>query len=243
MGTAMSDRPECEVRLGGRHGRTGLFAGILASAIFLIPPMPAHAANADQIYRLLTSDAACGEDAAKSLSESARKGIENAVRRAEAAIKAPIPTGDLACLDDLMDLNLDFAIPLPDLGGMFAGAVSNATDKLCSFAKEKWDDLTKPLDANFDLGIPGFQDGWGDFNFGGSDSSGGYTPPPRQSPDPSDEGNDLLPQRDVECTAPQVPMFDPGSWSWSCMLPSSGVTPQMQENWNSIWGQGGEGAR
>lgn len=205
-----------------------------------------HAQSDDQIFRLLTADPACDAETAGSLAAAAREGIENAVRRAEAAIKAPIPTGDLACLDDLMDLNLDFAITLPDLGGMFAGAVSNATDHLCSFARDKWNELTKPLNANFDLSLPGFQDGWGEFNFGGSGSSqgGGYAPGGNvgQIPEAGSETGESeppltgIPQPDVACTAPAVPMFDSGNWTWFCSIPSDGVTPQVQQNWNSMWG-------
>jgi len=247
---------------GRRHASETVLAA-MAGAVFVTLAAPVPSANAasgdaaDQLMKILLADPACEEDWAKPLVDKAREGIENAVRRAEALIGAPLPAGDLACLDNLMDVNLDFAINLPSLGDIFSKAVSNAEQSLCDFAMEKWNKLTEPLNANFDLSLPGFQDGWGNFNFGStsSGSSGGTAQNGGQNNGQTggqnganqgsgnqegggqQAGPELTDPSEANCPAGTFPAMDPTTMTWKCTDDPSGlVTPDMLDAWKTMMG-------
>lgn len=106
----------------------------------------AIAQSNDQIIQLFPSGAqGCTDTVKINLTEAIRSGIEAEVRRGEEAIKAPASIGALGCLDNLFDVNLDIAIQVPNLQGIFAAAVSAVQDQICSFAQSKMDELTAQI--------------------------------------------------------------------------------------------------
>lgn len=106
------------------------------------------------------------------LVDAIRNGIDGEVKRQEAALKKPSPITSLGCLDNLMNVNLDIAIPVPDLQGIFNSAMSNAESQICSAAQEEFDKVTEPLQNAMQtpglngLNLPGGGGGrWPDLNF------------------------------------------------------------------------------
>ncbi|MGW6778770.1 hypothetical protein ACWF50_12095 [Brucella pseudogrignonensis] len=83
------------------------------------------------------------------LMEAIRNGIEGEVKRREQALKMPVPLSGLSCLDRLMAINLDTAIRLPNLRGLFNSAVSDAQNQLCRQAENEIGKLTEPLNNVF----------------------------------------------------------------------------------------------
>ncbi|KAA9368331.1 MULTISPECIES: hypothetical protein [Ochrobactrum] len=83
------------------------------------------------------------------LMHAIRNGIEGEVKRREQALKMPVPLAGLSCLDRLMDINLDTAIRLPNLRGLFNSAVSDAQNQLCRMAEKEIGKLTEPLNNVF----------------------------------------------------------------------------------------------
>ncbi|MBX8785573.1 hypothetical protein HBA94_17590, partial [Ochrobactrum sp. GRS2] len=67
------------------------------------------------------------------LVEAIRSGIDKEVKRHEAALQKPPALDSLGCLDNLMQVNLDFAIQVPDLSQLFKSALSNAEQQICSY--------------------------------------------------------------------------------------------------------------
>jgi hypothetical protein len=57
----------------------------------------------------------------------------------------------MGCLDNLFNVNLDFAIQVPDLTKLFQGAVSDAEQQICTYAQDAWNKVTEPLQANLQL--------------------------------------------------------------------------------------------
>ncbi|GAA5628133.1 hypothetical protein Brsp05_03429 [Brucella sp. NBRC 12953] len=87
----------------------------------------------------------CLPVARNELMQAIRNGIEGEVKRREQALKMPVPLAGLSCLDRLMDINLDTAIRLPSLRGLFNSAVSDAQNQLCRMAENEIGKLTEPL--------------------------------------------------------------------------------------------------
>lgn len=127
------------------------------------------------------------------LKKAIRTGIEREVERHEAALKKPPSLSDLGCLDNLFNVNLDFAIKVPNLTGIFESAVSDAKQKICTYAQQEWNKLTQPLQAG--LKLPGFNklqlpdggSGGGpalNFNYGRSSGTLDLTPPPNPNSGP-----------------------------------------------------------
>lgn len=130
----------------------------------LMMSLPAHADNLS-ILREKTS-ALCAAGDRDTSAESARKNIESHVARAEAAIQPPIPIGDLACLNDLMNFDLSvLSSGMFNLDSLFSGLTSGldlsvdgiidatgeaVSKEICSFVDEKWKDLTDSLDLSAD---------------------------------------------------------------------------------------------
>ncbi|MBX8814549.1 hypothetical protein HBA91_18185, partial [Ochrobactrum sp. MR34] len=63
----------------------------------------------------------------------------------------PPALDSLGCLDNLMQVNLDFAIQVPDLSQLFKSALSNAEQQICSYAQEQWNKVTEPLQSALQL--------------------------------------------------------------------------------------------
>lgn len=141
---------------------------ILAATVALTLPTatPVKADLDAAIQSLFVAESkGCDTQVKLKLGEAIKKGINDEVLRREKAIKNPIALEAMSCLDNLMAVNLDFAISVPNIQGMFAGAVSDATNRLCSMANDKLAELTGPLQEalNFDpfeaINIPGLSGG------------------------------------------------------------------------------------
>ncbi|WP_136661469.1 hypothetical protein [Nitratireductor sp. XY-223] len=129
----------------------------------------------------------CSHTVKTGLAEAIRSGIESEVLRGEEALRPPQPIAALGCLDNLMSLNLDIAIQVPNLAGLFQSAVSQAENQICSFAQDKLNELTAQISSllqlpSFDfLPIGGLSGGSTtaiggvDLNTGGGRVGGGLT--------------------------------------------------------------------
>lgn len=133
-------------KFGFQRHVSGL-AIILAMAL-----MPAPAQSNDWISEVL--DDRCSAESKQGITDSVRDAIESSVRRAEAAIQAPSPIGDLSCLTDLMEMPLDTFSNIGGLLDAFESALPSLDDfaididvagMVCGFAAKKWGELTQPL--------------------------------------------------------------------------------------------------
>ena len=136
------------------------------AAITLLAVTPARADLDASINSLFAAESkGCDTQVRLKLGEAIKKGINDEVLRREKAIKNPIALEAMSCLDNLMSVNLDFAISVPNLQGMFQSAVSDVTNRLCSMANDKLAELTAPLQEalSFDpfeaMNIPGLSGG------------------------------------------------------------------------------------
>lgn len=122
------------------------FVALLAlCALGQTPSASAQSTN-DQILQLFPGGGqGCTDTVRLNLTEAIRSGIEAEVLRGEEAIRAPASIGALSCLDNLFDVNLDIAIQVPNLQGIFANAVSQIEGQICSFAQSKMDELTAQI--------------------------------------------------------------------------------------------------
>ena len=131
-----------------RRFRPLIGAGCVTLLMGLSPLIasPALAQANDQILQLFPSDGqGCTQTVRLSLTDAIRSGIEAEVLRGEEALKPPQPIGALGCLDNLFDVNLDIAIQVPDLTGIFASAVTQAENRICGFAQDKLNELTAQI--------------------------------------------------------------------------------------------------
>jgi hypothetical protein len=119
---------------------------------------PVHAQSQtvnDQILQLFPSGAqGCVDTVKVNLTDAIRAGIESEVLRGEEALRPPQSIGALGCLDNLFDVNLDIAIQVPNLEAIFASAVSQAQNRVCSFAQDRMNELTAQITDL--LQLPGF---------------------------------------------------------------------------------------
>lgn len=102
----------------------------------------------------------CSDASKDKVANGVRENIEEEVAKGEEAIKPPAQVADLSCLDGLMELPLDkfsgIGSILGDLQGGFdvdiGGMLGDESldQMVCSFAQEKWNELTEPLDGLFD---------------------------------------------------------------------------------------------
>ncbi|QOF75208.1 hypothetical protein IG197_31990 (plasmid) [Aminobacter sp. SR38] len=114
--------------------------------------LAAAPAQADQIEQLFKSSGkGCVDTVKVNLVEAIRAGIDKEVKRHEAALQKPPALDSLGCLDNLMKVNLDFAIQVPDLSQIFSQALSNAEQQICSYAQEQWNKVTEPLQSALQL--------------------------------------------------------------------------------------------
>lgn len=118
----------------------------------------AGAANAED-WLLSVQNDACSPEAKEAVAGSVRNAIEEHVRRAELALKAPTPLGDLSCLSDLMTAQLDVFSNVGGLIDTLSSGMSSSVDlssmgidvdvsgMVCQVAAEKWGTLTEALDV------------------------------------------------------------------------------------------------
>lgn len=122
--------------------RQGLSAALIAGLALASAPRVDAQAN-DQVLQLFPSEGQGCSDAVKlNLTDAIRSGIEAEVLRGEEALKRPHPIAALGCLDNLLDVNLDIAIQVPNLQGIFQAAVSQAQGQVCAFAETRMSELT-----------------------------------------------------------------------------------------------------
>lgn len=136
--------------------------GALALCVGVIAPSVMHAEDwLDSIQ-----DARCAPEDIEGVSNYVRNAIEASVRRAEMAIQAPTPVGDLACLTDLMTAPLDtfsqvgglldsLTSGLGDISTMSLNLDMDVSGMICAYAAEKFATLTNPL-SELDTTISGF---------------------------------------------------------------------------------------
>ncbi len=135
---------------------SGKIAGIFGVIIAFAAP-----ANADWIRDMMIKD--CSEESRNILAGSVRQDIELSVRRAEASMEPPAAIGDLGCLDGLMDVNIDVFAPVGPLSSLFSNSLDGLltapgrSQRICRFAHQKWNELSRPLLKPLDLlklGLP-----------------------------------------------------------------------------------------
>lgn len=140
-----------------RHHRAAqhILSAALIAGLALVSTPRADAQANDQILQLFPSGGQGCTDAVKlNLTDAIRSGIEAEVLRGEEALKRPHSIAALGCLDNLLDVNLDIAIQVPNLQGIFQAAVSEAQGQVCSFAESRMSELTAQITDL--LQLPGF---------------------------------------------------------------------------------------
>jgi hypothetical protein len=121
---------------------------------------PAAAGAQTEIFRSMTNER-CSSASRDDVANAARLNVESHVTRAEASIQPPTPVGDLSCLTDLMNIDIDFLsgqfLSLDSLLGDFMSGLQNISlegigeeinRQICAFAQEKWSELTEPLNLS-----------------------------------------------------------------------------------------------
>ncbi|MDF1670177.1 MAG: hypothetical protein P1U83_11230 [Roseovarius sp.] len=135
--------------------RRFLTAALLAGVFTAQGTVAQAQSTNDQILQLFPSGGqGCTDTVKLNLTNAIRSGIEAEVLRGEDALKKPHSIGALGCLDNLLDVNLDIAIQVPNLQGIFQSAVSQAQGQVCSFAQDKMNELTSRV-SNL-LQLPSF---------------------------------------------------------------------------------------
>jgi hypothetical protein len=142
-----------------RHEIRAVPALLIAGLIGLAP---VSAAAQTEIFRSMTNER-CSEASRDAAANAARQNVESHVTRSEASIQPPTPVGDLSCLNDLMNIDIDFLSgELFSIGDIFGDLLSGlqnvtleglegeVTRQICEFAAEKWSDLTEPLNLSLD---------------------------------------------------------------------------------------------
>ncbi|WP_113913367.1 hypothetical protein [Roseovarius dicentrarchi] len=123
-----------------------LLGAALFAGMALVHAPKTHAQADDQILQLFPSSGqGCTDTVKLNLTDAIRSGIEAEVLRGEEALKKPHSIAALGCLDNLLDVNLDIAIQVPNLQGIFQAAVSQAQGQICSFAEGKMNALTAQI--------------------------------------------------------------------------------------------------
>ena len=189
-----------------------------------------QAAHADWIQDMMLSD--CSTASRELLAASVRRDIESSVRRAESSIEAPSSVGDLACLDSLMDVDIDVFARVGPLGSLFSNSLDgllssrDGSRRICRYAHQAWNEVTSPLSGSLDLLKRGHPPGLSNsFNFGGNEPS-----PPVETPEPQPMVPVLPETRkpDQEVAGTQSnPMENSPSGS-------------IRDIWNLLYGDGGK---
>jgi hypothetical protein len=139
-----------------QHNRVA--TALLLTAVLVMGPEAASAQT--EIFRSMTNER-CSTSSRDDVANAARLNVESHVTRAEASIQPPTPVGDLSCLNDLMNIDIDFLsgqfFSLDSLLGDFMSGLQNITlegigeevnRQICAFAQEKWSELTEPLNLS-----------------------------------------------------------------------------------------------
>lgn len=192
-----------------RRQETRTATALLLTAVLGMVPATANAQT--EIFRSMTNER-CSDTSRDAVANAARTNVESHVARAEASIQPPTPVGDLSCLNDLMNIDIDFLsgqfFSLDSLLGDFMSGLQNITlegigeeinRQICQFAEEKWSELTEPLNLSADdlLGdvSPDFTSNFALINVSqgqpgsGVTVNGGSTPPPTVTPAPTSTGS------------------------------------------------------
>lgn len=182
-----------------RKHETRVIPALVISA--LLGLVPATAGAQTEIFRSMTNER-CSAGSRDAAANAARQNVESHVTRAEASIQPPTPVGDLSCLNDLMNINLDF------LSGQFfsldtlfqdllsgfqnitlEGISGEVTRQICQFAQEKWEELTEPLNLSLEdlMGdiSPSFTNNFALINISGGGGGGSTNPPLTVTPPPA----------------------------------------------------------
>ena len=122
-----------------------LSAALLAGLALVSAPRVQAQANDQRVQRLPSGGQGCTDAVTLRLTEAIRAGMEAEVLRGEEALKRPHSIAALGCLDNLLDVNLDIAIQVPNLQGIFQAAVSEAQGQVCSFAESRMSELTAQI--------------------------------------------------------------------------------------------------
>jgi len=143
-----------------RQQETRKAAALVVTALMGLAPAAAGAQT--EIFRSMTNER-CSTASRDDVANAARLNVESHVTRAEASIQPPTPVGDLSCLNDLMNIDIDFLsgqfFSLDSLLGDFMSGLQNITlegigeevnRQICQFAQEKWSELTEPLNLSVD---------------------------------------------------------------------------------------------
>lgn len=188
-----------------KRQETRVATALLLTAFLGMVPATSNAQT--EIFRSMTNER-CSDASRDAVSNAARANVESHVRRAEASIQPPTPVGDLSCLNDLMNINIDFLsgqfFSLDSLLGDFMNGLQNITlegigeeinRQICAFAQKKWSELTEPLNLSVEdlLGdiSPSFTSNFALINVSqgqpgsGVTVNGGATPPPSVTPAPT----------------------------------------------------------
>ena len=190
-----------------RHKTQALAAFGLSALVGLVP---VSAGAQTEIFRSMTNER-CSAASRDEVANAARLNVESHVTRAEASIQPPTPVGDLSCLNDLMNIDIDFLsgqfFSLDSLLGDFMNGLQNITlegigeeinRQICAFAQEKWSELTEPLNLSVDdlLGdvSPDFTSNFALINVAQGDPGSGVTvngaaAPVSVTPTPSSAGD------------------------------------------------------
>lgn len=186
-----------------RQQETRAVGALILATVLITSPMSAGAQT--EIFRSMTN-ARCSDASRDAVANAARNNLERHVARAEASIQPPTPVGDLSCLNDLLNIDIDFLsgqfFSLDSLLSDFMTGLQNITlegigeeinRQICAFAEEKWSELTEPLNLSPDdlLGdiSPGFTDNFALINVSqGQSGSGSSNPPPAVTPAPTSVG-------------------------------------------------------
>lgn len=176
--------------------------GAALTALCLMAGHVQAATTDDPIYDTLSD--MCTPADRQTITDAARANIESKVARAEAAIRPPASIVDLSCMTDLLGADLDvFSSTMNGLSGLGSFNVtkmindigsglkkglstetltSGVTRAMCSFAKEKYEEVTEPLTGTLaeitsratgtfaDIG-----NGFKQFNLDGTKLDMGYT--------------------------------------------------------------------
>lgn len=138
--------------------------GALIVSALVLGASAAVAQQQDYGWLDQVQDQRCDPEIREQISSSVRDKIEAHIARAEAAINAPIPIGDLSCLDDLMNESLDIFSNIGGLMGSLSAGLGNVkgvnvgsqfdgmdlSGQVCKFAQKKWAEVTSPLTAGLD---------------------------------------------------------------------------------------------
>jgi hypothetical protein len=199
-----------------RHHENRAVPALLIAGLIGLTPISAGAQT--EIFRSMTNER-CSAASRDAVANASRQNVESHVTRAEASIQPPTPIGDLSCLNDLMNIDIDFLSgELFSIGDIFGDLLSGlqnvtlegiqgeVTRQICAFAAEKWSELTEPLNLSLDdlMGdiSPDFTSNFALINV--SQGGGGATRPPAPSPTPTPQSAPTLGGTSVQDTINQI---------------------------------------